>query len=79
MKRRITASLALLVTWACYALALLTLADQEATRCHDFGDLAAECSAPFILFFAVLSLLFLCATFALAFLALRGPSESDRN
>ena len=77
MKRRLAVLLALLVTWSCYGLVVLTMADREAGRCHEYGDLAAECSAPFVLFFAGISLLFVCATLALGFFAIRWPSNPD--
>jgi len=55
----------------------MTMADREASRCEQFGNLWAECVAPFGLFFAGVSLVFAIATCALAFLALRAPSNSD--
>jgi len=78
VRQRFIVVLALLLTWACYGIVAVSLADREASRCHDFGDLAAECSAPFAIFLIVLSLVFLCATSALTFLALRTPPRSDK-
>jgi len=75
MGRRILLGLALLLVWASYGLVILPLADQEATRCHQFGDLAAECSAPFMLFYGVVTVVFLMATVTLAILAGRRVSR----
>jgi hypothetical protein len=55
------------------------MADREAGRCHQYGSLAAECSAPFMLFFGGISFLFVCATLALVFLAIRWPSNPGKN
>jgi hypothetical protein len=52
------ALLAPVVSWACYGLLALTLADGEAQRCHDFGRLAAECSAPFLVILLAVSAVF---------------------
>lgn len=71
MGRRVLLGGALLLAWISYGLAMLPLADQEATRCHQFGDLAAECSAPFMLFYAIVTVVFLLATITLAVLAAR--------
>ena len=75
MKRRIGVLVALLITWLCYGLVIVTMADREAGRCHDFGDLAAECSAPFMRLFGAVSIVFLVATLALAYFAMRPPSQ----
>jgi hypothetical protein len=58
---------------------MLKMADQEAGRCHEFGDLAAECSVPFIRFFGAVSIVFLFATIALAFFALRPRSNRNKD
>jgi hypothetical protein len=79
VKRRAAVLIALLVAWASYGFVVLTMADREAGRCHQFGDLMMECIAPFELFFGGLSVLFVGATLALAFFALRSPSSPDRN
>ncbi|KTT71711.1 hypothetical protein NS319_05625 [Sphingomonas sanguinis] len=78
MGRRVLLGLALLLAWATYGLVMLPLADQEATRCHQFGDLAAECSAPFMLFYGIVTVIFLMATITLAILAVRCVSRPGR-
>lgn len=72
MGRRILVGLALLTAWASYGLIVLSLADREATRCNQYGDLAAECSAPSMLVFGIVTALFLIATVTLAVLAGKG-------
>ena len=77
MMRRAASVIGLLLAWISYGLVMLSLADNEASRCHQFGDLAAECAAPFMLFFAGVSLVFLLATLTLGVLAWRRPSTSE--
>ncbi len=79
MKRRILVLIALLVTWACYGLVMLEMAAREASRCHQFGDLVAECFSPFARVFSGISLVFLLSTIALAFFGLRFPSNPDKD
>jgi hypothetical protein len=79
MRRRIATVIARLMTWICYGLVIVTLADHEAVRCYDFGNLAAECTAPLLRFFAGISALFLIATLSLAVLALRSTSSGKSN
>jgi len=69
---------ALVVAWSSYGLVMLSLADQEASSCHQFADLAAECFAPFGLFYGGVSLLFALATLTLAALSARPFIRSDR-
>ncbi|WP_267435070.1 hypothetical protein [Sphingomonas sp. GM_Shp_1] len=76
VRRRVLLGTALLLAWAGYGLVILPLVDQEAARCHQFGDLAAECSAPFMLFYGVVTVVFLMATVTLALLANRSAAKS---
>ena len=73
MMRRIVILVALLSAWGCYGLVMLALADQEAMRCHDLGAAARACTAPFVRFYGLVSLIYLVATLVLAGHAWRRP------
>ena len=78
MKRYAAVLLVLLVAWACFGLVAVSLADREAGRSHDLGELARECSNPGLFFLAALSVLFVCDTVAMAWLAPHFPSGPDK-
>jgi hypothetical protein len=58
---------------------MLEMAAREAARCHEFGDLVAECFSPFFRIFGSISVIFLLSTIALAFFGLRFPSNPDKH
>ena len=78
MKRYVAVLLVLLVGWACIGLVAVSLADREAGRCQNLSKLARECSNPGVFFLAALSVLFVCDTVAMAWLAPHFPSGPDK-
>ena len=78
MTRRIAAISAPLAAWASFGLVTDLLFYREITRCTRFGDLAAECRAPFALLFTSTGVMVALATLVLATLALRLPLVSDQ-
>jgi hypothetical protein len=77
--RKIVSVLALLTAWASFGLVVQTLLSREQERCQRFGDLSAECFAPFAQVFVAISILFLLATLTLAVFAMRPFPRSGSN
>jgi len=61
----------LLIVWACFAFAVTAWLQSEQQRCLKFGDLYAECLAPQMLIATLLSVVFVVASAAGVWLALR--------
>jgi hypothetical protein len=73
IRRRFWAVVALLIAWGCFGVVLSSAFDLMRERCQQFGNLSAECFAPYVLMMSAFGLIFLLATTALAILAMRPP------